>query len=333
VRKRAETVDEAVERIVEERRAWGAAYHRIMVDGARFALAASSSSSSSISSGPHSTAHKWFRVTQDGSELLVEKEGKKSSGENPFQRRRRRSSLLALKDKMTKKEKYFIADISRMRYGPGPGYALRNSANSPPPWLQFAVEITTTPSSKPGLRRIVPIRTLLDLTAATDQQATYWFLGLQALAPLANTYLSKGSLLWHRLRMKVAYFAKQGGMSKQQYCAQLLMQATIEQWHPQKKRDTCNTSPSSSSSLPSSSSSSSSSAAASAAAAADDKESLSLEQLGILKSKFATVSSESGSEKVMKRAIDKKLQEEEDGPGQLQQEQKTEKEEKEDPDG
>lgn len=126
---------------------------------------------------------RYFYITEDGTELHWTKTNP-SKGRN-------KQSLTAEKPR-----KRFFADVRGVYYGPYNNRRvfrrfLDNKdqfEGSGKDWLCITVAFDD--------------RTL-DFCCTTDEQVSTWFLCMQALAPLAASYLTCGSVLWRRLIMKL----------------------------------------------------------------------------------------------------------------------------------
>jgi len=126
---------------------------------------------------------RYFYITEDGTELHWTKT-------NPA-KGRNKQSLTAEKPR-----KRFFADVRGVYYGPYNNRRvfrrfLDNKdqfEGSGKDWLCITVAFDD--------------RTL-DFCCTTDEQVSTWFLCMQALAPLAASYLTCGSVLWRRLIMKL----------------------------------------------------------------------------------------------------------------------------------
>lgn len=57
------------------------------------------------------------------------------------------------------------------------------------------------------------------------ETAAIWFQGLQSLAPLSTSYLSKGGFLWRRMQMKIKYYADRRGIPQHEFLEALIAEA------------------------------------------------------------------------------------------------------------
>lgn len=124
---------------------------------------------------------RWFKVSAAGDELCWGKVDEKTKA--PL-----KSGLF------NRKKRYAIADIIRVRYGGGNSRRLakyhRSAKNRP--WLAWSVTLTDK---------------TMDLVCAREQDVQTWVLGLQSLAPLSTSYMSRAAFRWRRVVMKVRYYA------------------------------------------------------------------------------------------------------------------------------
>jgi hypothetical protein len=105
-------------------------------------------------------------------------------------------------------KKRVLADVIRVRYGTRWSRRFfRYNEKGLPPWLGFSI--------------IFMDRTL-DIVCKSDAEVETWFLGLQSLTPLSGAYLTKGAFLWSRIRMKLRYKAREGGLTDRDVCCRPL---------------------------------------------------------------------------------------------------------------
>jgi len=94
------------------------------------------------------------------------------------------------------------------------------NASASPPWL--------------GLTLLFMDRTI-DLVALSDEQAEDWFFGLQDLIPCNSSFKTKSMYRWHRLRLKVRHYAREQGITIQQYCHNLMRDAWGDRWRRERQ--------------------------------------------------------------------------------------------------
>jgi hypothetical protein len=81
-----------------------------------------------------------------------------------------------------------LAEVIAMHYGPFSNRFRYYNCGVNKAWLCFVVELES--------------RTL-DIVCENVEQLTRWFMGIQSLAPLNSTYMSRGALIWARAGMIV----------------------------------------------------------------------------------------------------------------------------------
>lgn len=126
-------------------------------------------------------AERWFKVSLDGTELCWGKVDEKTK--------------VPLKAGIFNRKKRFpLADVTRIRYGSSNSkrFAKYNLSAKSMPWMAWSVYF-------PGKT--------LDLVCRSEREVHAWFQGIQALAPLSTSYLSKASVIWRRVQMKIRYYS------------------------------------------------------------------------------------------------------------------------------
>jgi hypothetical protein len=126
---------------------------------------------------------RWFRVSDDGTELLWGKtEGKTTSSAH-------------------------LADATRLEFGPfSERFRFyrweREKAEGGRPWLCFTIYFFERDRT-------------IDLECNSEQELRDWFFGLQYLIPLWSAFwLSKGELLWTHINMKADQIALERGLTR-----------------------------------------------------------------------------------------------------------------------
>jgi hypothetical protein len=137
---------------------------------------------------------RWFRVSEDGSELQWGKnEGKSYSSAN-------------------------LADVTRLEFGPFSQrfrfYRWEKDPERPEenarPWLCFTLYFFERDRT-------------IDIECNTEQELRDWFLGLQYLIPLWSAFTVKpGQLLWTMINMKVDQYALEFGLTRSEAYMKLL---------------------------------------------------------------------------------------------------------------
>ena len=174
VQLRSETITEVFDRVANERQSEAKIYLQQLIRGASLRKL----------NQYGKAERRYFWVSGDGSELCWSKtdsKGNKSSG------------------LFTRKKIISLIDCVRIRYGATTAMRfLRYNNDLHESWLAFTVHM--------------PDKSI-DIVCENDRQVTEWYLGLQSLAPLSTSYLSIGSLLIKRARMKIRHLAKMNGLT------------------------------------------------------------------------------------------------------------------------
>jgi hypothetical protein len=126
-------------------------------------------------------AERWFKVSEDGTELCWGKVDEKTK--------------VPLKSGLFNRKKRFpLADVTRIRYGSSNSkrFSKYNLSAKSMPWMAFSIYF--------------PEKTL-DLVCRSEKDINTWFQGVQALSPLSTGYLSRGGVIWRRTQMKIKWYA------------------------------------------------------------------------------------------------------------------------------